>query len=185
MARAKNSTGRRETFLSTGLSLLTECGPKALSAVRLVRELDVTTGSFYWHFSSVAEFHEAVREYWKNTVMQGLADEARRLGGGDPAKTLKALGELNQPRGIYRYDDAMRRWAKEDEDTAAFVRAVDKWRRGILKDILSGQKGANSFVDLISAAWAGTTDMKDSKRRFKLIALATDGVDGSLSAPTT
>ena len=46
MAREEQTGHSREDYLKAGLELLADSGPRALTAVRLAAELEVTTGSF-------------------------------------------------------------------------------------------------------------------------------------------
>ena len=69
MANGEENSERRTEFLRTGLELLGREGPRALTAVRLTQELNVTSGSFYWHFQSVAAFRQALMDYWKDVYL--------------------------------------------------------------------------------------------------------------------
>ena len=77
MAGEEQPGRSREDYLHMGLELLAESGPRALTAVRLAAELEVTTGSFYWHFKNVAEFRRAVRSHWRQVVVPEVIAEAR------------------------------------------------------------------------------------------------------------
>jgi AcrR family transcriptional regulator len=171
-----NRGSRHTEFLTKGLSLLVAEGPKALTASRVSRELNVTTGSFYWHFDSVADFQDAICNHWKDTLVPEIAKKAKELGGDDPQRTLAKLTELVQAREQHRLDDAMRQWAKTRPATAKAVRQVDRWRNRQLKQMMGNTDRAAEYADLVGASWRGTSGMRDSKRRFEIISLATEGV---------
>ena len=182
---ARGNPGCRHTeFLNKGLSLLVDEGPKALTASRVTRELNVTTGSFYWHFDSVADFQDAICNHWKDTLVPEATKEARELGGNDSQRTLAKLSELVRSRGLHRCDDAMRQWAKTRPATAKAVRQMDRWRNRQLKKMLGDTDRAGEYADLVGATWRGTSGMRNSQRRFDMVALATAGVD-SPGKPTT
>lgn len=175
MVQVRRGGGRKEEFLRKGLNVLADDGPRALGAARLARELQVTTGSFYWHFESVSEFHDALRRYWKDSVLVGLAREARAEADDDPSEFFARLGQLIQARKTYRYDAAMRKWAKTDLETARIIEAADEWRRGLISDVFRAtgveKEDAQSYTDLLGAAWRGSEDMSPPYR-FKLMSLA-------------
>jgi AcrR family transcriptional regulator len=57
MARSRATMNSRLTvddWVQAGFAILAEEGIKALKIDRLCRRLDVTKGSFYWHFTDIA-----------------------------------------------------------------------------------------------------------------------------------
>jgi len=176
MACKKRASSRKEQYLKLGLELLADDGPKALNTVRITRELNVTTGSFYWHFDSVADFHNAVRAYWADVFLPELVAEARASADGDPTQALSRLSTLVRESGAHRYDDAMRRWAFSDARTAQAVTKMDRWRMAQLKEMMGASEAATAYADVIGATWRGTTGMKDSRKRLKIVSTATQGV---------
>ena len=163
-------------FLAMGLEILAEQGPGSLSATRLARELGVTTGSFYWHFKSVAEFHDALCQYWKDEVVVGVAREAQKLAAGDPTKVLEALGQVILSKNTHRFDTAMRNWAMTNADVARIVKSADEWRRETMTEFLTAagtaENSARDHINLVGAAWRGS-DGADPGYRIKLASLAT------------
>ena len=163
-------------FLAMGLEILAEQGPGSMTATRLASELGVTTGSFYWHFKSVPEFHGALCEYWKDEVVVGVAREAQKLAAGDPAKLLEALGQVILRNNTHRFDTAMRNWAMTNADVARIVAAADQWRQETMTGFLSTtgtpENSARDHINLIGAAWRGTAGT-DPEYRIKLAGLAT------------
>ena len=165
----------REDYLELGLELLAASGPRALTATRVAAELEVTTGSFYWHFKNVAEFHRAVRTYWRQVVVPEVIAEAMRQSEEDGSKPIDRLGVLVWQSGIYRYDDAMRRWAQSSEETAEVLAEADAWRGRVMTAMMGDTDTAREVTDLIGAAWRGSAGMRNVKRRARMIALTTRG----------
>jgi len=165
----------REDYLQKGLELLADCGPRALSAVRVAAELEVTTGSFYWHFKNVADFRQAVQLYWRRVVVPEVIAEAMCRAEAEGGMPIDHLGRLVWESGIYRYDDAMRCWAKECTETAELLREADAWRGRVMTAMMGGGESAVLVTDLIGAAWRGSSGMQDTKRRASMISLTTRG----------
>jgi AcrR family transcriptional regulator len=165
----------REDWLRTGLEALADGGPEQLKATRLARKLGVTTGSFYWHFESLAEFRSELLVHWRDDIILGLIRAARKAAQ-DPEQVLPELQRRILESGAHRYDAAMRKWARTDplvEDTVAETDAI---RATFLMEHLRktgmSEQEARDRAQLIGAAWRGSQDVAEPKYRMRLIGLA-------------
>ncbi len=172
---AKNDRFSRKDWLQAGLAALVADGPVALRAAPLARQLGVTTGSFYWHFRSVADFHQAVLDYWRTDVIEKVVEDAR-AEASSPERVLDELGALTRRRGIPKYDAAARRWAETSALAARAVKRADAWRRNVLLELLRerglDERQALDKLNLLAAAWQGSATLKDQDYRVTLAALA-------------
>jgi AcrR family transcriptional regulator len=181
-AKSMNSGGKprltREDWFRTGLEALAKSGPGAVKAVKLARMLGVTTGSFYWHFSSLGEFRAGLLEYWKEDVVVGLI-RAAKSSAQEPAQVLVELRKRILESGAHRYDAALRRLAATDPRVRDAVSEADEVRATFLMEMLckSGmsEDEARDRANLIGAAWRGSVDLEDPDYRMKLIRLAAQG----------
>ncbi len=69
---------RRSDWVDHGLRTLAERGPTALKIGAMADGLNVSRGSFYWHFRDIADFRTQLLEYWKDWTTQRVI---RRTGG--------------------------------------------------------------------------------------------------------
>jgi AcrR family transcriptional regulator len=87
--------------------------------------LNVSRGSFYWHFRDIADFRSQLLRSWlersTDRVIQEL--EAQKAKPGRLSHLLKRA--LTTRRGL---DRAIRSWAAEDQDVAKVVATVDDRR---------------------------------------------------------
>lgn len=128
MATAQSPSGNRLTiddWLKAGYSILAEDGIKTLKIDRLCARLNVTKGSFYWHFDGMPSYRAALVEGWRD-----LRDEDRSqletLGELAPRDRLaQMMASLVSPRH-WTLERAMREWARSDEAVADSVRAADR-----------------------------------------------------------
>jgi AcrR family transcriptional regulator len=166
----------RSDFLRMGLDILVDEGPGSLTAARVSKQLHVTTGSFYWHFRTVAEFHAETQEFWLRGILIPLIREARELAE-HPGSVLEVIGQIVRQRGIVHYDGAMRRWARSDQDARKIVDAADKVRQELIKEVFlangEGKAQATDKTDLFGAAWLGSQAIDDSDHRFRLLGMIT------------
>jgi len=165
----------KEDWFRMGLEALVEDGSEALRAAKLARRLDVTTGSFYWHFECVADFQSEFLEYWKKCVVVGLIDAAK-ANTEEPAQILAELRKRILESGAHRYDAAMRIWARRDPRVGDTLREADEVRASFLVETLrkSGlsKQEAHDRASLIGAAWRGSRNLDDPDYRMKLIGIA-------------
>lgn len=114
-----------DDWVQAGFALLTEGGPSALKIGRLCERLQVTKGSFYWHFADMCAYRTALADAWA-----GLHDQwRRRFEALRGAKGRERLEEMVQ--GLLRPDHwalerAMRMWALTDETILRSVRLSDE-----------------------------------------------------------
>jgi AcrR family transcriptional regulator len=128
MARAQTESNGRlsvDDWIQAGFAILAEEGIKALKIDRLCRRLGVTKGSFYWHFTDIAQYRAALVQAWGE-----LRDDDRRhfseLAGLPPRERLSEMMSALVSTRHWTLERAMREWARSDEDAAASVRAADQ-----------------------------------------------------------
>ena len=88
-ARGGSKGLTRQAWCLAALERIAAGGTSSVSVEGLARELGVTKGSFYWHFSDRAALIEAALEHWAEIATHRLITE---LSGIDnPLERLSAL----------------------------------------------------------------------------------------------
>ena len=104
--------------------MLAESGPNALRVDRLCERLNVTKGSFYWHFADTSAYRSALSKAWG-----GLHDSNRRrfeqMPGVDPRERLKVMVQTFVTPQHWQLERAMRVWALTDDEVLASVQQSD------------------------------------------------------------
>ncbi|MBS1692739.1 MAG: TetR/AcrR family transcriptional regulator [Actinobacteria bacterium] len=125
-----------DDWIQTGFALLTSGGPDALRIGRLCERLDVTKGSFYWHFSDIQTYRAALVDAWGD-----LRDRDRRrlvdVHIPDPRERLAAiLGAVAAPEHV-ALERVMRTWAMTDDHVASNVRQSDERLLSAIREAIS------------------------------------------------
>jgi AcrR family transcriptional regulator len=135
---SKPSRYSRNEFLARSLDVLSEEGEAKLRIDRLVSQLGVTKGSFYWHFENRADFVRSLAEYWVDTSTRAVIDD---IGAqtGSPEDRLFNLMKMISRQDLAGHDLAMRTWAFHEPEIAPVVRKVDRMRltfvRGLFREM--------------------------------------------------
>jgi AcrR family transcriptional regulator len=124
---APRGSGRRltaEDWIEAGFAVLAEGGPNALRVDSLCERLNVTKGSFYWHFTDMPAYRGALVKAWGS-----LQDRDRRhfekMPDVDPRERLKAMIQTWIGPRQWQLERAMRIWALTDEAVLASVQQSD------------------------------------------------------------
>jgi AcrR family transcriptional regulator len=120
-------SGRRLTaddWIEAGFAVLADLGPNALRVDRLCERLDVTKGSFYWHFADMAAYRRALVDAWGN-----LYDRDRRpfenMQDADPRERLTVIMRTVVTPQHWALERAMRVWALTDDAALTAVQQSD------------------------------------------------------------
>lgn len=116
----------REEWLAAALEVLHNEGIHNVSIVRIARDLNVTSGSFYWHFKDRGELLQNLLDYWVRTQTEAIIDEVEQIESA--SERLFKLMEVLTSGEQARYDIAVRAWASFDEMAAKVVRKMDERR---------------------------------------------------------
>jgi AcrR family transcriptional regulator len=124
MAKARVKRLSVDDWIQAGYAILAEEGINALKIDRLCNRLNVTKGSFYWHFTDMASYRSALIEAWGE-----LRDEDRRhfgtLAETPPRERLSQMMASLVSARQWTLERAMREWARTDDAVAASVRTAD------------------------------------------------------------
>ena len=129
-------------WIEAAFRALTTGGPQAIRAEAIARDLNVSKGSFYWHFDNVDDLKKRMLRQWKEEATESII--ATLDGNEAPApEKLRLLVEFATSDANVRYggvmaEAAIRDWARYDTNAAATVKAVDLQRLEYL-DSLFGQ----------------------------------------------
>ena len=156
--------------------MLGRVGREGLKVAHLCKSLDVTTGSFYWHFKNTDQFFRALPEYWVAVFIPALGACANARAK-TPDAVLEELGKVLLETQAYRVDAAMRRWAARVPEMNKHVRKADEFRRTFIIEAARARGEGKSLSEeqllLLGMAWLGSSEMQDQKQRFKAIGLIT------------
>lgn len=123
----------RDDYARLGLELLAESGLRSLTVAAVCARLGVTKGSFYHHFSGVADLQDAMIEYWED--LYGQARPAS-LEGLPPLERLDAAVHASVERA-HAIEAAIRTWSHSDARVAAAQRRLDDLRISFVADTLA------------------------------------------------
>ena len=118
----------RTDWISAALGLLIEEGIDAVRITRLAEALEVTRGSFYWHFKDRDDLCAAMMAYWERTntaAVLSSVEHSESLADG-----ILALFDawLDVARFDPKLDSAMRDWARRSGDVKRAVEQADAAR---------------------------------------------------------
>ena len=124
LARRNGSPLTGDDWVQAGFAVLAEDGPNALRIGRLCERLEVTKGSFYWHFTDMRAYRAALADAWAN-----LYDERRHrfesLRHTDPRGRLVEMMQGLMRPDHWALERAMRIWAMSDDAVLESVRRSD------------------------------------------------------------
>ncbi|HJV86750.1 MAG TPA: TetR/AcrR family transcriptional regulator [Noviherbaspirillum sp.] len=105
---------------------------------RLARELNVTRGSFYWHFADRQALLDALLKQWRSQNTEPFL----RVVADDAVPPLEQLARftriwLDEKEFDPAYDSAVRDWARNAPEVARAVRSADTARLRVLTQIFA------------------------------------------------
>jgi len=123
----------REDWIAYGLESLSKAGYKSLNAASLAQALGVSRGSFYWHFSNIADFELQLMSSWRQLTTESVITQLE--SDLSPEKRLTKLVGLALSNELM-LDKAMRSWSMEDSRASQIVDEVDKQRILYIESLL-------------------------------------------------
>jgi AcrR family transcriptional regulator len=142
-----------QVWIDFALATLAREGFEALKADVLARKLDVSRGSFYWHFEDIETFHSRVIQQWRQVATEAIiADVELR---GPPDRRLDALLRHAFGDGA-ALEVSMRAWADNNPTAAHALRQVDRRRRTYIEKLLRelGMSAPLAAVRTMVLYWA-------------------------------
>ncbi|MCV7279987.1 TetR/AcrR family transcriptional regulator [Mycolicibacterium flavescens] len=124
MTEARGSRLTVEDWINAGYAILAEEGIKGLKLEPLCARVDATKGSFYWHFSGMEGYRQALVQAW-GEVRDADRSHFAGLRSLPPRERLSQMMAALVDARHWRLERAMREWARTDDAVAAGVRASD------------------------------------------------------------
>ena len=129
-----------ERWIEAATEVLVDHGIDSVRVDVLAQQLQVTRGSFYWHFRDREELLRRVLQAWRERATEQLT---RRLESArdDPLEQLRDLISLpfrgRSAVRAARIELAIRAWARRDAMVRAFVDEADAARIGYIAQVFS------------------------------------------------
>jgi AcrR family transcriptional regulator len=141
----------QQDWIELGLKVLAENGVDAVRVEPLAKLLNVTKGSFYWHFKNRDQLLEALLQEWVSRETDRIIEQTE-AGGGDANQKLLRLLEL-AVRDNGQVENAVRAWATNDARVAAILAQVDQRRLDYTQNLFL-QVGFTPFEAIVRARMA-------------------------------
>jgi AcrR family transcriptional regulator len=150
-------------WIAHGLRTLTSDGVAGLKVGSMATGLQVSRGSFYWHFEAIADFRSQLLKSWQERTTDQVIRELETEAGPERLKQLLTRAFDARPT----VDRAIRSWAAEDEDVAAIVASVDARRIAYIADLIVAagveRQRAQRRATFLYWAWLGQTLVMDAR----------------------
>lgn len=125
-----------DAWIAAAFDALAEGGTGAVRVEPLAKALDITKGSFYWHFADRRALLDAMFASWSDGRIAAIREQASRRGA--PAEVLADLAGLYTRHANLRglaVELAIRSLARTDDAAAKAARRVDRERLRHVSDL--------------------------------------------------
>ncbi len=125
----------RQDWLAMGIKLLVEKGIESVRVDPLAKALEITRGSFYWHFKNRDDLLVAILEEWEKLNTRQVIEEIEALDSSASSKLL-SLFEIaaGDDDGL---EKAIRVWSVNDTRAAEVIDRVDRQRLDYLQGLFA------------------------------------------------
>lgn len=124
-------------WLEAGFAALMRHGAQGIKAESLARDLGVSKGSFYWHYTDVSSLKKAMLDFWLNSAVDELNSRSRSTENPKD-RLLASLDGHPAVQGLSVLDPkvelAIRDWSRYDADAAVVVRSIDRKRHQLFTE---------------------------------------------------
>lgn len=124
--RARKSFDR-DAWLKQALDVLFSHGINHVKVEVLARELNVTKGSFYWHFKNRDDLLRSMVDWWRDNQLRFI-EGLDHQNLANAAGLIKAVIAFTEHTDDTTHDVAMREFSRFDPYAAAAVAEVDQRR---------------------------------------------------------
>jgi AcrR family transcriptional regulator len=135
----------RSMWIQAGLRALSAGGPDAVRVELLAKDLGVTRGGFYWHFTDRSALLEEMLDRWEQATTEEVIGRLE-AEGGDPGSKLRRLLALTSSR-VLMTDLAVRDWSRRDQAVAERLRRIDDRRMEYLRSLFAAFCGDADEVE--------------------------------------
>jgi AcrR family transcriptional regulator len=170
--RMGRDLGRNDWLKAARLALL-RGGVEAVRVEKLARDLQVTKGSFYWHFKDREELLEILLCEWEEELLQDIIPRLQGRRGREALRLLMRLLMQRVPlgeQGILPSDAAVFTWASVSPTVASRVNRAEKKRIELLKQVIADPER----TELLYLVWLGFVArgqrLPSSRKQFPQIA---------------
>ena len=91
-SKMKGRLGRQDWILAA-VQALEENGVDGIKIVVIAQQLNVTSGSFYWHFKGLRQLQNAVLNHWELALTDQIIQHARQFEGPPAERILNLMIE--------------------------------------------------------------------------------------------
>lgn len=164
----------REAWLQRSLEVLREEGISGVRIERLARDLNVTKGSFYWHFKGLDDLRQSLLTFWVEQYNDVIMASPEFLDAESAEGLLAAVTRVREA-GLDKYELAMRAWADQDKRADQVVREVYETRKAFIGGFFKqlGFRGLDAEVRvrlmLSYLSWEPSMYLDDSESRHKSV----------------
>lgn len=129
----------REDWILAAQRVLVKGGVDAVRVDLLAKELGITRGSFYYHFTNRGELLEAILSHWRMRATEDVISFLRQ-SERTPKEQLSHLLELplhgQAAREASAIELGIRAWARRDEQARRAIDEVDRHRLNYIEGLL-------------------------------------------------
>ena len=137
----------RNAWVSAGMEVLCTAGVQSVRVEALAKRLNISKGSFYWHFKDREDLLEAILDEWQARQSDWNANgESTR----SPVERWTKLFDILTAPGYAALELAMSAWARQDEKVARRLAEADRKRVAYLATIFR----EIGFSSAQAAEWA-------------------------------
>jgi AcrR family transcriptional regulator len=166
---AKTSPLQPEDWIQAALGKLAEAGVDALRVEVLARDLNVSKGSFYWHFRDRQDLLDKTLTIWERQELDALVlDETTASAANRWARIVQTTSD---PCRI-QLEASVRSWARRDEQVARRVAAVEQKKTAVIANVLQdvgfSRLAADAWSEVALLLCLGWVDRAARDRQFQL-----------------
>ena len=123
----------RKIWIEHGFDVLRYEGHEKLKVEPMAKALGVSRGSFYWHFTSLGDFHEALLATWREENTLDIISQLEKLSGTQARISALIQMGIDTPQPL---ENGMRRWGGVNNEVGAALVDVDQIRTNYLAKLL-------------------------------------------------
>ena len=136
---SRKTARTKADWFSAAEDVLVAEGVEAIRIDHLCQQLDVTKGSFYWHFPNRAAFLSAFLADWRDRTTLNVIEMLSQQERDPETRLVRLLSLPDRPKApkAAQVEQSLRAWARTDATAQEALADVDQRRLMFFRDIFA------------------------------------------------